>query len=226
MRARLVAVLVILCLAAAAGAYVTGRLPVPGLEGQHSRAAAVRPAPAATPAPSPTPSADDQLAAAQAIVAPATPPVRLLVPTIGVNAQVEPVGLDAQGRMATPSRADDVAWFQPGAMPGDVGNAVIAGHLDWTTGPAVFWQLAKLHPGDGLAITRQNGSQVRFVVDSTSTMPFDASTDRMFTRDGPPSLTLITCSGTWDRQRGTYLQRLVVHASLAPSVAPLGTPKG
>jgi|SRR6266700_2239797 len=228
MRVRWVSVLVLACLAAgAAGAYATGRLAVPGaLAGQRSPAAAAHPAPAASQAPAPSPTADDQLAAAQAIVAPAPPPVRLLVPAIGVNAQVEPVGQDATGQMATPARAEDVAWFQPGVTPGDVGNAVIAGHLDWTSGPAVFWQLAKLRRGDSLAVVRENRSQARFLVDSTSTMSFDASTDSLFTRDGPPSLTLITCAGAWDRQRGTYLQRLVVHATLASSTAPLGTPAG
>jgi LPXTG-site transpeptidase (sortase) family protein len=161
----------------------------------------------------------ETLAAAQAIVAPAPSPERLLVPAIGVNAPVEPLGLDSQGRMATPSRADNVGWYSPGAAPGDVGNAVIDGHLDWTTGPAVFWKLGRLRRGDEMTVTRADGSQAKFVVQSTSVMPYDASTDSLFTRAGPPSLTLITCSGTWDRQRGTYLQRLVVRASLVGAPA-------
>jgi LPXTG-site transpeptidase (sortase) family protein len=159
----------------------------------------------------------ETLAAAQAIVAPVAAPQRLLVPGIGVNASVEPLGLDTQGRMATPSRAENVGWYSPGAAPGDVGNAVIDGHLDWTTGPAVFWKLGRLRHGDEITITRADGSQAKFAVQSTSVMPYDASTDLLFTRSGPPSLTLITCSGSWDRQRGTYLQRLVVRASLVSS---------
>src|SRR5438034_1456353 len=128
MRVRRVGVvggLCVLCLAAAAGAYATGRLPLPGAGGQRA-AAAAGPGPAATTAPSPSPTPDDQLAAAQAIVAPATPPVRLLVPAIGVDAAVEAVGVDGQGGMGTPARAEDVAWFQPGSRPGDVGDAVMA----------------------------------------------------------------------------------------------------
>jgi len=174
----------------------------------------------ATPAPAPSPSDDGTLAAARAIVAPAALPTRLLVPAIGVDAQVEAVGLDAQGRMATPSGASTVAWYQPGPTPGEVGNAVIAGHLDWTTGPAVFWRLGTLHPGDDVTVVRANGSQAHFIVDGTSMMSYNAPTDGLFTRDGPPSLTLITCAGAWDRQRGTYLQRLVVHATLAPGIVP------
>jgi hypothetical protein len=207
-------VVLIASLAAVAGAYLTGRLPAPVLlAGQP--AAAARPAgvpPAARPAPSPT---GGDLAAAQAIVAAARPPARLQVPAIGVDARVEPVGQDAQGRMANPSGADSVAWFQPGVTPGDVGDAVLAGHLDWTSGPAVFWRLGSLRRGDEVTVVRADGSRARFVVDATSTMPFDAATDALFTRDGPPALTLITCAGAWDRQRGTYLQRLVVHTALA-----------
>jgi LPXTG-site transpeptidase (sortase) family protein len=156
----------------------------------------------------------DTLAAAQAIVAPAVAPQRLLVPVIGVNAPVESLGLDAQGRMATPSRPENVGWYSPGVTPGDVGNAVIDGHLDWTSGPAVFWKLGRVRRGDELTIVRADGSQARFSVQTTSVMPYDASTDSLFTRSGPPSLTLITCYGAWDRQRGTYQQRLVVRAAL------------
>ena len=165
----------------------------------------------------------DTLAAAQAIVAPASAPVRLVIPAIGVNAPVESLGLDAEGRMATPSRSDHVGWYSPGTSPGDVGNAVIDGHLDWTDGPAVFWRLGRLKRGDQLTIVRADGSQATFSVQSSSTTPYDASTEALFTPSGPPALTLVTCAGAWDRQRGTYLQRLVVHASLVPpppSVAP------
>jgi sortase (surface protein transpeptidase) len=158
----------------------------------------------------------DTLAAAQAIVAPASPPVRLLIPAIGVNADVEALGLDAQGRMATPSRAESVGWYSPGTAPGDVGDAVIDGHLDWTSGPAVFWRLGRLKRGDEITVVRSDGSRARFAVQSSATTPYDASTDALFTRSGPPALTLITCAGAWDRQRGTYLQRLVVRASLVP----------
>jgi sortase A len=146
-------------------------------------------------------------------------PTRLLLPSIKVDAVVEAVGLDAQGRMGTPSQASNVAWYQLGSRPGDVGDAVIAGHLDWTTGPAVFWYLGRVRKGDVITVVRADGTQARFVTDSTSMVPYDSSTDALFTRDGPPSLTLITCAGTWDRQRGTYLQRLVVHATLVPSVS-------
>ena len=178
--------------------------------------AAATATPTAAPAAPADASSSDTLAAAQAIVAPAKPPARLLIPAIGVDAEVESLGLDPQGRMATPSRADRVGWYSPGATPGDVGNAVIDGHLDWTDGPAVFWRLGRLKRGDRIDVVRTDGTRATFVVQSSSTTPYDASTDALFTRSGPPSLTLITCAGAWDRQRATYLQRLVVRASLQP----------
>jgi LPXTG-site transpeptidase (sortase) family protein len=163
------------------------------------------------------------LARARAIVAPAARPTRLVIPAIGVSTQVEPVGMDAQGRMGTPSVPANVGWYRSGPAPGDSGNALIDGHLDWTSGPAVFWQLGRLRVGDRLAVLRADGTQVQFVVDATSVVPFDASEDALFTATGPPSMSLITCTGAWDRQRATYLQRLVVHASLAPG-NPISTP--
>ena len=190
------------------------RATLPGVGSWFSATTAAAPARTAGPTPAPGASPDDTLQQALAIVAPAKPPVRLQIPTINVDAAVEQVGLDPQGRMAAPVRTDEVGWYQPGAAPGDVGNAVIDGHLDWYTGPAVFQRLGKLKVGDQITVLREDGTKAKFTVDSTSVMPYDASTDALFIKTGAPSLTLITCAGAWDRQRGTYLQRLVVHSSL------------
>jgi LPXTG-site transpeptidase (sortase) family protein len=204
-------------LLAALAALWAGRLTIPGRDVPSVAAAAPRTS--VEPSPSASASPNAALAQAQAIVAPSAAPARLLVPSINVNAPIEPVGLDAQGRMATPSKASNVAWYRLGSTPGEVGDAVLAGHLDWTTGPAVFWSLGKVRKGDEVTVVRADGTRVKFVADATSTVPYDSSTDALFTRDGPPSLTLITCAGAWDRQRGTYLQRLVVHSTLVPSVS-------
>jgi sortase (surface protein transpeptidase) len=212
-------VLALVCLlVVAVGVQWTGRLPAPWrLAPAAAQRAADSPA-ASAPAPSATP--DQALAQAKAIVAAAAPPTRLLVPSINVNAAVEPVGTDSQGRMGVPSQASNVAWFKLGSAPGDVGDAVMAGHLDWTSGPAVFWYLGRVRRGDVITVVRADGSTAKFAADSSSTVPYDASTDSLFTIDGPPSLTLITCAGAWDRQQGTYLQRLVVHATLVATTAP------
>jgi hypothetical protein len=209
--------LVAVCLVAAAlGALVTGRW-TPLHSFAPSAAAASADNGAQVPSPHAIATPDQALAAAEALLAAPAPPVRLQVPSIKVDAAVEPVGLDGQGRMGVPSLASDVAWYQLGAAPGDVGDAVIAGHLDWTSGPAVFWYLGRVKKGDPINVVRADGSSVKFIADASSMVPYDSSTDALFTKQGPPSLTLITCAGTWDRARGTYLQRLVIHASLATS---------
>lgn len=204
-------------LVAVLGALWTGRLTLPGRAVAAAPASAPRAQASAAPGPGASPNA--ALAQARAIVAAPAAPARLLVPAIKVDAQIEPVGMDSQGRMGTPSQASRVAWYKLGSAPGEVGDAVIAGHLDWTNGPAVFWYLGKLRSGDEITVVRADGSQAKFVTDATRTVPYDSSTDALFTRDGAPSLTLITCAGAWDRQRGTYLQRLVVHATLVPTVS-------
>lgn len=161
--------------------------------------------------------------AAQPTPAPAALPTQLLVPAIGVNAAVERVGMDAAGRMATPSRADHVAWFEPGAAPGEAGNAVIDGHLDWTSGPAVFWRLNALEMGDRVTVVRADGSRIDFLVDAKTEYVFDAQPPGLFTRTGAPAVALVTCTGTWDQGNQTYQKRLVVHATIAPT-PPSSTP--
>ena len=162
-------------------------------------------------------------AAVAALTAPAAPPTRLVIPKLGVDALVESVGIAADGSMAVPSQPDRVAWYQLGVKPGDAGDALFDGHFDWWTGPAVFWHLGNLRRGDQVNVVRADGSQLSFTVDSTTTFPWNARTDGLVTTVGPPSISLVTCSGTWDRQRQTYLNRLVVHATLA-ATGPQLTP--
>ena len=194
------------------GFQLAGRWASPSSAGRGDATHTTR---ARSPAPTATP-ADDILAKARAIVAPAAAPARLRIPSIGVDAAVESVGLDAQGRIGSPPVPANVGWYRSGAAPGDPGDALLDGHLDWTDGPAVFWQLGRLRVGDALSVVRADGSRVKFVVDATSVVSYNAPEDGLFTATGPPSMSLITCAGAWDQQRGTYLQRLLVHASLAP----------
>jgi sortase (surface protein transpeptidase) len=172
----------------------------------------------------PTVTADPGTRAAEkAIAGPTARPSLLLIPKLGVDAVVEAVGVNSDGTMAVPSQPEHVAWYQLGAMPGDPGDALIDGHLDWWTGPAVFWHLASLRPGDQVNVVRVDGSELTFAVDSATSYPWNARTDGLVTTSGAPSISLVTCSGTWDQRRQTYLNRLVVHATLVPT-APQQTP--
>jgi LPXTG-site transpeptidase (sortase) family protein len=164
---------------------------------------------AATAAASPLPTDTPQ---AQATPAPPVRhlPARLVIPSIGVDAPVEAVGRDRNNNMAVPSVASHVAWYSPGPAPGETGDAVIDGHLDWTTGPAVFWNLGKLKAGDEIRIVAQDGAVQRFGVTRAQRVSYTAPPPGLFVSTGAPRLSLITCAGSWDTGKKTYNQRLVV----------------
>jgi sortase (surface protein transpeptidase) len=136
-----------------------------------------------------------------------------VIPKISVVAAVEKVGVDRNNNMAVPSKPTDVAWYSLGPAPGDPGDAVIDGHLDWTTGKAVFWDLHLLHAGDEIDVVAQDRTTRRFQVSDLHTYAYTSHPAGLFATSGQARLSLITCSGAWDRGRSTYLQRLVVTAT-------------
>lgn len=167
------------------------------------------PSPAATPPPPPPPTPS-------ATPAPAVPPVRLVVPAAQINAPVETVGLTGQGAIGVPTQPADAAWYNGSVAPGQPGNAILDGHLDWWTGPAVFLHLAQLKAGDQIELVRADGSQVTFAV--TGQQVFGANDSvpaSMLATTGPATISLITCSGAWDAGQSEYLQRLVVNGTLS-----------
>ena len=139
---------------------------------------------------------------------------RILIPSIGVDAYLESVGLDGLRRVATPRRPEDAAWYSPGPAPGQPGDAIIDGHLDSPAGVAVFSKLGRLRPGS-LVIIDSGGSITTFRVSSLEVYGFAEHPLGLFSRSGPPRLTLITCFGAWDQALGTYQQRLLVESALA-----------
>lgn len=143
------------------------------------------------------------------------PPGRLLIPSIGVNAPVRAVGLDKDGAMGVTSTSYDVGWYSPGVAPGNPGDAVIDGHLDWyDTSRAVFYNLRQVHIGDDIEVQRLDGVTKHFRINSVTTVAYNASVPGLFANSGAPRLTLITCGGSWDRKLGQYTQRVIVDASL------------
>lgn len=154
------------------------------------------------------------------VLAQAGVPVRLELPSIGVNAVIEQVGITRDRAMGVPSSWDRVGWYRLGYRPGDLGNAVIAGHLDTSSGgPAVFWDLERLVPGDEVIVTYSNGDRLVFIVQGSQVFDHDASGPIIEQIFGPAltaNLNLITCDGAWDRGRATYTKRLVVFTTLAP----------
>ncbi len=142
----------------------------------------------------------------------------LLIPSIGVDAPIEMVGLDAGGRMQVPTRNqwNDVGWYSKGTPPGALGSAVIDGHLDTNTGaPAVFWRLNAMHVGDMLTVRDNAGRKAQFRVFKLQNYDIDqAPLDQIFAKTDGVYLNLITCAGSWDYSHNQFQQRLVVFTQL------------
>lgn len=141
-------------------------------------------------------------------------PDTLKIPAIDVKAQVQHLGMTKTGEMAVPDNIEDVSWFSPGYQPGQNGRAVIAGHVDGVDGPAVFWDLSKLRLGDEVLVQNEDKT-LAFKVHTMESVPLDlADVSTVFGYTSSPELVLITCSGTYDFDRGTREERLIVYASL------------
>ncbi|WP_045878811.1 class F sortase [Pseudofrankia sp. DC12] len=165
--------------------------------------------PTATPSPPPPPPV-------------VTGPVRLKIPAIALDAPVVGLGLDPQGAIDVPAQWGDVGWYKPGVAPGAVGPAVLVGHYDSKTGPAVFYRLGSVLPGDQLVVVGASGASVTFVVDrlqevSKATFP----TQEVYGPVTRPEIRVITCDGAFDEHTHHYVDNLVVygHAISVPPTA-------
>ena len=181
------------------------------------------PTAAATTAPSaPTPDVTTgfQDPAAPLVTAPpaGAVPTRVQIPSLGVDSGLEDLGLGSGGELDAPVDWDRAGWFTDGPVPGGVGPAIIAGHVDSTTGPAVFARLDELVPGDEVLVTLSSGDVSTFRVTGEQRSAKAAfPTSDVYGPSPTPSLRLITCDGTFDRATGHYEDNLIVYADL---VAP------
>ena len=142
-----------------------------------------------------------------------SPPVRVEIPAIGVSSRLVRLGLNADGTMQVPGDYNLAGWFTGGAMPGQEGPAVISGHVDSKTGPAVFYRLRGLRPGDTVRVQRAAGDWLAFEVTGTARYAKAAfPTEAVFGPVTGPVLRLITCGGDFDRASGHYLDNMVVTA--------------
>jgi LPXTG-site transpeptidase (sortase) family protein len=143
-------------------------------------------------------------------------PERLVIPKLDIDAPVESVGQDSQGRMDIPKADEDVGWYNMGYKPGENGSAVMAGHFDTKTGaPAVFYNINKLAPGDTLKVVGTNGETLTYIVTRAEAYAFDkVPLTSIFATKGKAQLNLITCDGVWSAGAHNYSQRLVVYSEL------------
>ncbi|MEV6202036.1 class F sortase [Streptomyces sp. NPDC051771] len=149
----------------------------------------------------------------------AAEPRRVQLPALGIDAPVVPRGLDATGAVDPPpyELPHTVGWYGPGTTPGAAGPALLVGHVDTETRPAVFYGLSATRPGETVRVTRTDGSVAVFTVDDVSVVPRDAfDAGKVYGPHDPTrsELRLITCGGTFDHTTGTYTANVVVSAYL------------
>jgi sortase (surface protein transpeptidase) len=144
-------------------------------------------------------------------------PVTVQIPAIGIDAHVIPLGLDADGTVAVPSLSTPflASWYDRGAAPGQPGAAVLLGHVDAASvGPAVFYRLGDLRPGNLVYVTRRDGRTAVFRIISVGLYPQSAfPADRVYADTREPTLRLVTCGGRFDWATHLYLDRTIVFAN-------------
>jgi len=143
--------------------------------------------------------------------------IRLKIPKINVDAAVESVSITTQGALGVPKDPNNVAWYNLGPYPGDIGNAVITGHYGrWKNGQgSVFDNLKKLALEDELYIEDQDQNIMTFVVKEIKTYNQNDSVPEIFvSNDGKAHLNLITCDGIWDSNSKSFSERLVVFTEM------------
>jgi LPXTG-site transpeptidase (sortase) family protein len=144
-------------------------------------------------------------------------PIALSIPAIGVHASVAPTGLASNGSIEVPplDQPGLVGWYRYGTSPGEAGSSVLVGHVDSrTSGPAVFFNLGRLHKGDTISVVRGDGSTVTFSVTGVQLIAKDAfpAVEVHKTSSGA-LLRLITCGGTFDRDAHSYVDNVIVYAA-------------
>lgn len=171
---------------------------------------------AATAAPAALPSGDpDAAAPGPAAVSHTSAPASINIPSIGVHSSLQALGLESDGSLVSPSKWQVAGWYAGGVRPGDPGPAVVAGHVDSVNGPAVFYRLKEVKPGQTAVITQRNGHTLTFVVDTVNQYPKNKfPTAAVYGPTALPVLRLVTCTGDFDRAAHSYVDNLVVSAHL------------
>ncbi|MEU4362254.1 class F sortase [Promicromonospora sp. NPDC023987] len=182
------------------------------------------PAEASTSAPSTAgskPTAGSSTSSPEVEPLPASPPVAVRLPGIDVESPVHGLGLDEEGKLQVPSgeRYNEVAWYDGSPTPGEVGPAVLEGHVTGTGyAPSVFFELGNTRKGDRIEVDRADGSTATFEVTEVKSSPKDdfPRIDVYGATDGP-ELRVITCGGTFDKDAGRHLDNVIVFAKLVKS---------
>jgi LPXTG-site transpeptidase (sortase) family protein len=140
------------------------------------------------------------------------PPARVRIPSIGVDVPLDALHLDATGALEAPTDFQVAGWYADGTVPGDAGPAVIAGHVDSQSGPAVFFRLGELRAGDLVEVER-GGEWIAFEVVETTRVPKDEfPTEQVYGPTPDRQLRIITCGGDFDNTTRNYRDNVIVYA--------------
>jgi hypothetical protein len=173
---------------------------------------------AAAPAPTTEPPAATATSApvsALPAVLPASRPVRVQIPSIGVDSELMDLGVQDDGTLEVPTAGFPAGWFTGAPTPGERGPAVIAGHVDWGGSPGVFYDLRKVVVGDEISVQREDGSTAVFRVVEVGQYPKDTfPTPAVYGDLDHAGLRVITCGGDFDSAAHSYVDNTVVFADL------------
>ena len=140
-------------------------------------------------------------------------PNRLIIPKLGVDTNIVQMGITASGNMEAPVTNKATGWYKYGARPGNIGSAVIDGHLGLSS-EAIFGKLDQLTVGDTISVIDDQGSTIVFIVKRIATYERDSDATGIFTSQAGSHLNLITCNGDWESHQATYSKRLVVFSDV------------
>jgi len=141
-------------------------------------------------------------------------PVALTIPAIAVRTPLARLSRTPQGTLQAPASTTVAGWYTGSPRPGEIGSSIIAGHIDSTQGPAVFFRLRLLRPGDLVYVRRSDGTLAVFRVYAEHMYPKNHfPTERVYGPTPDAELHLITCGGVFDQATGSYLSNVVVYAT-------------
>jgi len=143
-------------------------------------------------------------------------PIGIDIPSIGVRTRnFVDLDQDAKGVLEVPTDYSSVGWYKGGTSPGQLGPAILVGHVDSKNGPAIFYKLGALKPGAKVKIARKDGSTATFQIDVIRTFAKNKfPTNEIYGATDRAELRLITCGGTFDPKTGHYDQNVIAFAHL------------
>lgn len=181
--------------------------------------------PKTPPGPAGAPAQDRSATALTESVPVQAAPAMLRIPAIGLEESLITLGLNEDDTVEVPTDFSRAGWYRHGPSPGEEGSAVILGHVDSFTGPAVFYRLHELSPEDVIEVDLADGGIAHFAVTAVEDYAkTEFPAEAVYGSNGGSSLQLVTCGGVFDPTAASYLSNVVVYTSLVGITAPEGLP--